>query len=139
MEEETESGRRLIAELLGEGFAIRVAFWAKMTESDDWYLYLASPFVDEKGQASSYLLIDRLLRKSPELGFDPIDVKVLRTDDSITERVLAKVKPRIQSGPISVSSPRPYPSLTRIGRFPLGGVSFDEARIYPIPREAAPA
>src|ERR1039458_10039243 len=45
--EQAESGKRLIQTLVAAGFEVRLAFWAKPTEEGKWYLYLASPVVDE--------------------------------------------------------------------------------------------
>ena len=60
--EQTESGKRLIQTLAAAGFEVRVAFWAKPTDEGKWYLYLASPVVDEKGPFAAYRLVHDVLR-----------------------------------------------------------------------------
>ena len=66
--EQTEDGKRLIEALASAGFEVRVAFWAKPTDEGKWFLYLASPFVDENGLAAAYDLIFDILRKGPTSG-----------------------------------------------------------------------
>ena len=55
--EQTESGKRLIEVLVANGFDVRIAFWAKPTDEGKWFLYLASPIVDEKGPAAAYRFV----------------------------------------------------------------------------------
>ena len=129
--EQTESGKRLIQALLADGFEVRLAFWAKPTDEGKWFLYLASPVVDEKGPTAAYRLIHDVMRKVPDLWIDPLDVKVVGLNDSLTEAALAVTKPRVPAGPYAVQNPKPYPGMTRFGGSTLGGVSIDGAYIYP--------
>ena len=85
--EQTESGKRLIEALAAAGFDVRVAFWAKPTEDGKWFLYLASPFVDEKGATVAYRHVFDVLRKTPDVWIDPLEVKVVRLNDSLTAAV----------------------------------------------------
>jgi hypothetical protein len=129
--EQTESGKRLIEALTADGFEIRVAFWAKPTEDGKWYLYLASPVVDEKGPAAAYLLVHGVLRKTPDVWIEPLEVKVVGLNDSLTEAALAVIKPKTPDSPFAVRNPKPYPGMTRFDGSTLGGIDVDGAYIYP--------
>ena len=93
--EQTESGKRLIEALPTDGFDVRVAFWAKPTDDEKWFLYLASPMVDDKGPAAAYRLVYGLLRTMPDLWIDPLEIRVVGLNDSLTEAVLAAIKTKV--------------------------------------------
>ena len=46
-----EDGRRLIERLVQEGFAVTASCWARTADDGQWYLYIASPAVRERGTA----------------------------------------------------------------------------------------
>jgi len=137
--EQTESGERLISALAADGFDIRVAFWAKPTDEGKWFLYLASPMVDDKGPAAAYRLVHGILRKTPDLWIDPLEIRVLGLNDSLTEAALAVIKPKVADSPYAVRNTKLYPGPTRFGAATLGGVSMDGAYIYPPSQLSAPA
>ena len=97
--EQTESGKRLIEALGAAGFEVRAAFWAKPTEEGKWYLYLVSPFVDDKGPAAAYRFVNGVLRKASDIWIDPFDVKVVGLNDSLAEAVLEVTKPNVPESP----------------------------------------
>lgn len=130
--DQTENGRRLIEQLTEEGFDVRVAFWAKLTGEEKWYLYLASPFVDENDPKAAYSRVFDVMRKMTDLWIDPFEVRVIGMNDSLTNAVLAVIKPKIPDSPFAVRNPKPYPGMTRFGGSTLGGVSIDGAYIYPL-------
>ena len=129
--EQTESGKRLIQALAAAGFDVRLAFWAKPTDEGKWFLYLASPFVDEKGPLAAYRLIHDVMRKVPDPWIDLLDVKVVGLNDSLAEAATAVMKPKVPSSPYAVQNPKPFPGMTRFGGSTLGGVSIEGAYIYP--------
>jgi hypothetical protein len=129
--EQTESGKRLIEALGTAGFEVRAAFWAKPTEEGKWYLYLVSPFVDDKGPAAAYRFVNGVLRKAPDFWIDPFDVKVVGLNDSLAEAALEVARPNLPESPVGVRNARPYPGMTRFGGTSIGGVSIDAAYIYP--------
>jgi hypothetical protein len=137
--EQTESGKRLIEALAEAGFEVRVAFWAKPTEAGKWYLYLASPMVDERGPTAAYRHVYDVMRKIPDLWIDPLDIRVVGLNDSLAEAALAVTKPKVPDSPFAVRNPKPYPGMTRFGGATLGGVSIDGAYIYPTPQPGASA
>ena len=129
--EQTESGRRLKEKLSADGFDVRVAFWMKPTDEEKWYLYLASPFVDENGPTVAYRRVFDVMRKMPDLWIDPLEVRVIGINDSLTEAVLAVTQPKVPDSPFAVRNPKRYPGMTRFGGSTLGGVSIVGAYIYP--------
>jgi hypothetical protein len=136
--EQTESGRQLIEALATAGFAVRVAFWAKPTDEGRWILYLASPVVDDRGPAASYRLVHDTLRKIPDPGIDPLEIRVVGLKDSLTEAALAATKPKVPGDSSSIRNPIHSPALTRFGGSTLGGLSIDGAYIY-TPQPGTPA
>jgi hypothetical protein len=137
--EQTEGGKRLIEALASDGFDVRVAFWAKPTDEGKWFLYLASPMVDDQGPAAGYRLVHSILRKMPDLCIDPMEIRVVGLNDSLTEAALAAIKPRVPDSPYAVRNPRAYPGMTWFGGTTLGGVSIDGAYIYPPSQSSASA
>ncbi len=129
--EQIEGGRRLLEMLREKGFEVVNAFWAKPTEDGKWFLYLASPFVDQNGPMAAYRLVNSVLRATPDLWIKPLDVKVIGLDDSLTQAAMDLVKPRAPDGPFAVGRPRIFPGMTRFGGATLGGLDVDGALIYP--------
>jgi hypothetical protein len=128
--EEVESGLRVISALNADGFDVRIALWVKPAEEGDWFLYLASPIVDEKGPATAYRLVFDTMRKTPDLRIKPLEIRVVGMNDSLAEAALALVKPKVPDSPFANQNPSPYlgPVLFRGGT--LGGLSIDGAYIY---------
>lgn len=137
--EQLESGKRFIEALAAAGFEVRVAFWAKPTEEEKWYLYLASPMVDAKGPKEAYLFVHRVLRTTPGLWIKPLEVRLVGLNDSLAEATLAVMKPKVPDSPFAVRNPKPYPGMTRFSGSSIGGISIDGAYIYPLPQPGAPA
>ncbi len=137
--EQTEGGKRLIEALASDGFDVRVAFWSKPTDEGKWFLYLASPMVDDQGPAAGYRRVHSILRKMPDLCVDPMEIRVVGLNDSLTEAALAAIKPRVPDSPYAVRNPRAYPGMTWFGGSTLGGVSIDGAYIYPPSQSSASA
>jgi len=133
--DEIESGHKLVERLVANGFDVRLAFWVKESDAGQWFLYLASPMVDEQGPAAAYRVVGPVVDSMPELGIDPFAVKVVGLNDSMTTAAQAVIRPRISDSPFAVQNPKPYPGITRFGGSTLGGVSVDGAYIYPpLPR-----
>lgn len=128
---EIDSGKRLIMALESHGFEVRIAFWAKPTDEDKWYLYLASPFVDEKGGAAAYDLIIGVVRKETDLAIDRSAVRAIRLDDSLTTAALRVLTAKASNGPFAAGNSKPNPGMTRLYASTLGGLSIDGALIYP--------
>ena len=137
--EQTECGRRLIEKLTDEGFEVRVAFWAKRTDEEEWYLYLASPFVDQHGPTVAYRRVFDVMRQMSDLWIDSLEVRVIGINDSLTEAVLAEMKPKVPNSKFAVRNPKPFPGMTRLGGSTLGGLSIVGAYIYPLSKGSVTA
>ena len=135
--DQNEDGKRLIEALLATGFDVRIAFWAKPTESGKWYLYLVSPFVNEHGHKEAYLYVFAQLRKMPEVWIEPLDIKVIGLEDSLGKAALELRNSRFADR-ASASNPKLLQRMTRFDGSTLGGVSVDGAYIYPPMQQVAP-
>ena len=129
--EQTDNGEQLIKELAACGFETRVAFWAKPKEEGKWFLYLASPMVDDKGPTAAYRLVHSAMRKMPDLWIEPLDVRVIGMNDSLTEAALDAIKPKVASISYAIRHPKQYPGMTLFRGDTLGGLSIDGAYSYP--------
>jgi hypothetical protein len=129
--EQAASGDQLIRALAADGFETRVAFWAKPTDEGKWFLYLASPTVDDQGPTAAYHLVHRAIRQMPDLWVEPLEVRVLRINDSLTEAALEVIKPKTSFAPSPIRHLRLYHGLTPFRGDSLGGLSIDGAYIYP--------
>ena len=49
-----EIGRRILGALADAHIPVSVAFWANVSESGEWQLFIATPLVDSKGPKSAY-------------------------------------------------------------------------------------
>jgi hypothetical protein len=137
--EQLEHGEQLISELTKDGFETRAAFWAKPTDEGKWFLYLASPMVDEKGPRDAYRLVHRTLKRMPNLWIEPLEIRVLGMNDSLTEAALAAIKPKVPTDPYAIQNPKPYRGMTWYRGETFGGLSIDGAYIYPPSQQGAPA
>ncbi len=129
--EQTESGKRLIEKLTQEGFDVRIAFWARLANEEEWYLYLASPFVDEHGPRHSYRRVFDVMEQMADLWIDSMEIRVIGIKDSLTEGALAETRPKVAGSKFAVRNTKPYPGLTRLRGTTLGGVGIVGAYIYP--------
>lgn len=137
--EQIDSGAKLITALATTGFQVRAAFWAKPTEEDKWFLYLASPWWDEKGPQAAYRHVFELLRTLPEVWIDPFEIRLLGSNDSLTATAVAATAPRPATGPFAAQPKKPYPGMTRYGGSSFGGMSVDGVKIYPPSQHATVA
>jgi hypothetical protein len=126
------NGKRLIEALRAAGFAVSIAFWAKPTEEEKWYLYLASPMVDEKGSRVAYGIIHSVIRQMPDLWIDPLEVKVIEMKDTMTRAALEATKLEIPDSHSAMPNAKSYPGMTRFYGSTFGGVSVDAVSIYPL-------
>lgn len=132
-----EAGSRLIEALAADGFEVRSAFWAKPAADGEWFLYLASPAADDPGPEAAYQTVHRVVRQRPDLGFHPLDVRVIGMDDPMTRAAVEATKPRVAAGPFAVPNPKPYRGMTRYGGSTFGGLSVEGVLIYPTMQPAA--
>ena len=89
VEFQIDAGQRLIVQLLRDGFRIETAFWAKTEEEGIWFLYIASPIVEEKGLAGSYRVLQSSHQRLQGIPLSLSDIKLIGKDNPITRDVLA--------------------------------------------------
>jgi len=126
VERQILDGQKLVDQLIQGGFPVTVAFWLKTYEDSKWYLYIASPVVEDEGTLGGYRRTNAVLREMPEpFGVEPLTIKLIAPTNPLAEDVVANLKryPRKMPGPY--------------GGARLGGVTIDGAYLYPLPVGAA--
>ena len=83
-----EGGRALVETLRGAGFDVTVGGWTKSSDEGDWYLYIASKVVDDRGIADAYRTVYSTIQANPEFGIDPFDVKLIGWQNLIARDLL---------------------------------------------------
>lgn len=116
--EEIDAGSLLVREF-NKYAHVTVAFWLKESDDEFRYLFIASDEINDSNVGNGYVEILRLsqLIKSPFL--DPFRVKLLNANDSLA----------IAAKKINERFPARLP--TRIGGQLFGGISIDDAYVYP--------
>ena len=77
VKEQIVAGEKLIAEFNAYK-PLAAAFWAKESDSGNWYLYLASDQINDATTNADYGEVLRLVDGGPQTWFDPFQVKVIR-------------------------------------------------------------
>jgi hypothetical protein len=131
--EQIEDGQKLIDHLVASGVGIDAAFWAWPVEEAQWYLYLATPLVDQQGAIEGYRQVHNALDGLGNSSITTFHIKLLDTEDSITRDILRMITPRVSNGPFTIPVPYRHRGMTSIGRTTIGGLEIDGAMIYPPP------
>jgi hypothetical protein len=63
--EDVRMGQDVIAWLAAAGIPVDDAFWAYQAPAEEWWLFLSSAWVDQKGIRDAYLALSNALHKSP--------------------------------------------------------------------------
>jgi hypothetical protein len=118
--EQIESGRRLIERLTANGIPITAAAWVKESDRWQWRLYLVTPLVSEDGDTQpAYHRILAVLRAGPQPPeIDRFHIKAVGPAEPVGRAILEAQR----------HGRRPwdgYPGSS------LGGVSVDAAYFYP--------
>jgi hypothetical protein len=79
---------KLVDRLRRDNFDVKAAFWLYTSEADQWFLYIASDAVDQKGITEAYKAFYRAMRQSPELRIDRFQVKLVAPDDPVAKAVI---------------------------------------------------
>jgi len=111
---------RLVDELRRDAFDVKAAFWLYTSEADQWFLYIASDAVDQKGITEAYKAINRAMRRIPDLRIDRFEVKLVAPDDPVAKAV------------IDLQSRQHARLPTRIRATNLGEVYIENAYLYNI-------
>jgi hypothetical protein len=96
VEKDIKEAKRLIKALDESEFEVRAALWFYLTESDEWRLLIASPFVEQNGLKKSYNFIQEVLAKlSPPSKISLKEISVLSPQDEL----ISLLRVGIRTGP----------------------------------------
>jgi hypothetical protein len=113
-----DGGKALVESLRNAGFDVAVSGWTKSTDGGDWYLYIASRDVDDRGITEAYGTVFTTIQANPTFGIDPFDVKLIGPQNPIAKDLL------------DIRGTGGAPILTRSRRPRLGQMSVDETYVY---------
>jgi len=114
-----DDGRRLITELVRDGFDVTVAFWVRTSEEGLWVLYIGSTSVAAEKIGEAYGILYLSLHRIPDSGISLLDIKLVHATNPIA--VAAKAIRDRYPGRVAIRS-----RGTRLGK-----LSVDEVYIYP--------
>lgn len=112
---EIEDAPRLIAEIRRDNLDVKAAFWLYTSESDNWYLYIATDAVDRVGPLEAYKAVIQARRRLPDLRIGRFQVKLVSPKAPLAKAILDYISQR--RGPLP----------TVIRGMNLGGVSVEQA------------
>jgi hypothetical protein len=115
----TDDGRRIISQLLQDGFEVTVAFWVHSSEESPWEFYIASPTVDRARIGEAIGRLYASMRKISDLKIGLSQVTLVPPTDSIATEALALRDRQPWRGAIRYRAPK------------LGNLPMAEAYIYP--------
>ncbi|MBA7490512.1 hypothetical protein ES702_01050 [subsurface metagenome] len=96
VEKYIQEGKRLIEALDKAGFQVEAAMWFYLTDSDEWRLLIASPFVEKNGPKKAYSFIQSVLAQlSPSSEISLKDISVL----SPKHHLISLLRIAIRTGP----------------------------------------
>src|SRR5688572_9876047 len=108
-------GQRLVAELIKTNLDAIRAFWPGPSNDGRWFLYIVSKLVDEKGLASAYRHVYRILNTIDASWVSVSDVKLISPSNPAARDALE----------IQTRHATHIPTWTR--RRQLGDMAIDEA------------
>jgi hypothetical protein len=120
VEPEIDDVTRLVDQLRRSNFDVKAAFWLYTSEADQWFLYIASDAVHQKGITEAYKAAYGAMRQLPDLRIDPFQVKLVTPDDPVAKAVIAFQSKQHARLP------------TRIRATNLGEAYIEDAYIYNI-------
>ncbi len=117
--EQRDDAQCLIEKLAKNDFDVTAAAWIKTSDDGQWFLYIASQVVDEKGYAAAYREVQTTIRNIPKFSIGPFDVRLV----SSSHALVSDVKKLYTKFPASLQ--------TQFGGSQLGKMNIEEALIYP--------
>jgi hypothetical protein len=112
--------RRLLLTLKGDNFDVKAALWLYTTDTYQWFLYIVSDVVEQKGITEAYKLLFKAIRPLANLEIDRFEVKLIGPADSLAKAVMSFLSKQLA----------PVPTLAR--GTTLGDVHIEQAYIYPL-------
>ncbi|MBI1900867.1 MAG: hypothetical protein HYS13_07120 [Planctomycetia bacterium] len=119
VDERIEDGRRLIAQLVKDGFDVSVAFWVLTGEDQLWYLYIGSASADAKDIGSAYRRVYASLARLSKACVTFSEIKLISLTNTIARDAIA------------VRDRYPGRMATRFHGKQLGNLPIEEAYVYP--------
>lgn len=118
--EQIDAGAELVLRF-DKSRPVNAAFWLKLPDDFQWYLYLASDQIDDTNVDLGYGEIVRLVKEMQDPYLDPFQVKLIPTNHPLARAVLDVYKR--------------YPAKipTRYNQPTLGDRSIDGAYLYALP------
>ena len=116
--EETDAGAELVRRL-DKSVPVKVAFWVKLSEEGQWYLYIASEQINELKLDDAYGEVLRLADEMASPYLDAFRVKLIPSSDPLAEAAM------------DVHRRYPGRMATRFGGKDFGGLGVDGVYIYP--------
>jgi hypothetical protein len=121
VEDRIEDGRRLVAELIKEGFDVTVAFWVRTSEEGLWFLYVGSTSVESGKVGDAYITAYDCLARLPNSSISLSDIKLVPATNPIAKDA-KEIRDRY-AGRVP----------TKYHGKQLGRMAIEEAYIYPEP------
>jgi hypothetical protein len=119
VESRIEDGRKLIAELIKEGFDVTVACWVKTSDEGLWFLYIGSTSVEAGKIGDAYITVYGCLARISDASISLSDIKLIPATDPIAKEAIG-VRDRY-AGKLP----------TRYHGKRLGKLTIEEAYVYP--------
>src|SRR4051794_30218911 len=85
--EEIDTGAEFVS-LFDKKVPVKAAFWGKPAEAGQWYLYIASDQIDDRGVDQAYREVQRLAKEHPSPYLDPFQVKLIPASDPLAQAAL---------------------------------------------------
>jgi len=118
VEHQIDDVPKLIDELKVDNFDVKAAFWLYTSEADQWFLYLVSDVVDQKGIKEAYKAVYKAMKRLTKPSIDPFEVKLVGPGDPVAKAVIDFV------------SKQYAPLAKRVRGTNLGNVYIENAYIY---------
>ena len=118
VERQIDDVPKLIDQLRAENFDVKVAFWLYTSEAGQWFLYVVSDVVDQKGITEAYTLAYKTMRQLTDLWINPFEVKLVAPDHPLAKAVIDYLSKQ--------HAPRP----TQVQGMKIGDVYIENAYIY---------
>lgn len=119
VDKQIDDGKRIVDQLMSDGFEVTAAFWVKTAEEGLWYLYIASPLVEANRPGEAYRTLYASISQIPGLSVQLSDIKLINSTNPIARDI------------IEVRNHYPLEKPTRHRGKRIGNVSILDAYVYP--------
>src|SRR5271157_2002288 len=118
VEHQIDDVSKLIDALKLDNFGVSAVFWLYTSEADQWFLYLVSDVVDQKGITEAYRLVYKAMRRLTNLWINRFEVKLVGPEEPVAKAIIDFV------------SEQQIPLPTWIRGTKLGDVYIERAYTY---------